>query len=746
LQSTVGSRAFQNARLQKKLRKQAEALLPAAFVAYREGRHADVQSICRGVIQDLPNYFDAMHLLGVSVVECGRFEEAQQILERAVALDQSSADAYSNLGLALFNLKRYQEARACQEKALALKQNFPTAQKNLGDALLRLELAEEAIAAYMRAIQLKPDNADAYCNRGVAEMMLKRYEAAVISAERALAFRPHHFEAMVGKGLAHLELRHFGVAETAFNAALAIKPDMAELLAHRGRLHMLLGRGAQAEADFNAAVALEPSLELAWRGKAQVSMLTGNVAQAIIACKKVLEQNPVSEMGFTLLGACLGRLGETAAAIQHFDRALEIRPDCDEAITKKIFYLDFLPDADFAAQQATRRYWWDAIGSKIPRRKLASRPLGPQKRIVVGYVSSDFRTHSAAFAFLPVLRSHDKMNFQINCYSCSPSQDSLTAVFKSLADVWVDALGLSDDELADRIQADGVDILVDLSGYTTGNRLGVFARKPAPVQVTAWGSGTGTGLQTMDYFFADPVTVPQDVRRLFAERVYDLPSVITMEPISELRPSPLPMLRNGFVTFGVFNRIDKISDEVLAVWSKLLRTVKGSKIVVKHLALDEAFLRDGLVGRFVAQGVPQDKVICMGSTDRRHHVLAFENVDISLDPFPQNGGISTWESLYMGVPIVAKLGNGASSRVAGAILKAVGFDDWVADDDDGYVAIAQKYASMPSHLEKLRADLPTKIANSPAGNVTVYTQKVEAGYRQFWRDHCATASDADQCD
>lgn len=741
MQSTVGSRAFQNARLQKKLKKQAETLL-AAVVAYREGRHADVQSLCRRVLQEVPNYFDAMHLLGVCVLECGRFEEAAQILERAVALDQCSADAHSNLGFALFNLKRYDEARACLEKAVALKPDFPTAQRNLGNALLRLELAEQAIAAFMRAIQLKPDDADAYCNRGVAEMMLKRYDAAALSAERTLALRPNHFEAMVGKGLAHLELRHFEVAETAFNAALAIKPGMAELLAHRGRLNLLLGRRAQAEADFDAAVALEPSLELAWRGKAQVSMLTGGVAQAIVACKKVLEQNPTSEVGLTLLGACLGRLGDTAAAIQHFDRALEIRPDYDEAITKKIFYLDFLPDSDFAAQQAARRYWWDAVGSKFPRRKLAARPLDPDKRIVVGYVSSDFRTHSAAFAFLPVLRSHDKANFQINCYSCSPTQDRLTAVFQSLADVWVDAVALSDDELSDRIQADGVDVLVDLSGHTAGNRLNVFARKPAPVQVTGWGNGTGTGFRTMDYLFADPVSIPQEVRHLFAERVYDLPSMITIDPVSDVQPSTPPMLRNGHVTFGVFNRIDKISDEALALWSRLLRVVTGSKIVVKHLALDEAFLRDGLIGRFVAHGVPQDRVICIGSTGRRDHLLAFENIDISLDPFPQNGGISTWESLYMGVPVVAKLGNGAAARTAGAILKAIGLDDWVAEDDDGYVAIAQKYASQPSHLEKLRADLPAKIANSPAGNVAVYTQKVEAGYRQFWRDHCATTSDA----
>jgi predicted O-linked N-acetylglucosamine transferase (SPINDLY family) len=548
---------------------------------------------------------------------------------------------------------------------------------------------------------------------------------------------------MVGYGLAQLELRHFEMAEAAFNTALAIKPDIAELLAHRGRLHLQLARKAQAEADFDAAIAIEPSLELAWRGKGQVNTVTGNVTQAIVACKRVLELNPVSEIGLTMLGTCLGKLGDTAGAISHFDRALEIKPDCDDAITKKIFLLDFLPEADFAIQQQARRYWWDAIGSKLERRKLAARSLDPQKRIVVGYVSSDFRTHSAAFSFLPVLRSHDKSNFQINCYSCSPSRDSLTEVFRSLADVWLDAMSLSDDELADRIQADAVDILVDLSGHTAGSRLNVFARKPAPIQVTAWGHATGTGIATMDYLFADPVTVPENVRPLFAERVYDLPSVITIDPITDAQPSALPMQRNGFVTFGVFNRIDKISDQALAVWSKLTRAVTGSKIVVKHVALDDALVRDGLIGRFVAQGIAQDRVVCIGSTERSDHLKVFENIDISLDPFPQNGGISTWESLYMGVPVVARLGNGVPSRITGAILNGIGLDDWVATDDDDYVAIAQKFASMPAHLAKLRADLPARIANSPAGNVAVYTQKVEAGYRQFWRDYCATASGVD---
>jgi predicted O-linked N-acetylglucosamine transferase (SPINDLY family) len=225
---------------------------------------------------------------------------------------------------------------------------------------------------------------------------------------------------------------------------------------------------------------------------------------------------------------------------------------------------------------------------------------------------------------------------------------------------------------------------------------------------------------------------------LFAEKIYDLPCMITMEPIPELPRSLLPMLRNGYVTFGVFNRIDKISDDAIKLWSALMHAVVSSKIMIKHIALDDEFLRESLIARFVAHGIGADRITCIGKTSRSEHLTAFENVDISLDPFPQNGGASTWESLHAGVPVVAKLGKTPSSRAAGAILKAVGLDDWVTDDGDGYKAIAKKFAAMPAHLEKLRVELPAMIASSAAGNVEIYTRKVEEGYRQLWRDYCAS--------
>jgi predicted O-linked N-acetylglucosamine transferase (SPINDLY family) len=359
---------------------------------------------------------------------------------------------------------------------------------------------------------------------------------------------------------------------------------------------------------------------------------------------------------------------------------------------------------------------------------------------VVGYVSSDFRDHSAALGFMPILRHHDHSRFETIAYSCSTLQDAATERCRALVDRWVDAWRLDDERLAEQIRADKVDILVDLSGHSAGNRLGVFARKPAPIQVTAVGSVTGTGLPVMDYLLADPVLLPEGIRHLLAEKVHDLPAFITIDQPPEIPPSPLPMLRNGHVTFGMFNRTDKISDPALALWSRLMAALPGSVIVVKNGSMSDPLLRDGLIARFVEHGIAADRVRCVGRTSRQEHLAMFAEIDMALDPFPQNGGISTWEPLQMGVPVVTKLGVGPAARAGGAIVTAVGLADWVADDDDGYLAIALRHAAQPAELAALRARLPAQVANSAAGNCEVYTRQVEAGYRKFWRDYCAAAS------
>jgi predicted O-linked N-acetylglucosamine transferase (SPINDLY family) len=358
---------------------------------------------------------------------------------------------------------------------------------------------------------------------------------------------------------------------------------------------------------------------------------------------------------------------------------------------------------------------------------------------VLGYVSADFRRHSAATIIWPVLKNHDKTRFEVVCYSCSPKRDDVTKDFQQVADRWVDASQISDADLARRIRADEVDILIDLSGHSGGNRLGTFARRPAPVQVTAWGHGTGTGLPTVDYLFSDPVTIPQAMRHLYAEKIYDLPCVITSAlPVIELPRGDPPARANGYVTFGVFNRITQMSDDAVAVWARVLHGVPDARLLLKDGAFDEQSLRDLLRQRFAAHGIAAERIDFLGSSPREQHLAAFGRTDIGLDPFPQNGGVSTWEALHMGVPIVAKLGHTAPSRLSGAILTSIGMGDWVAEDADDYVARAVKFATMPNHLATLRHELPAKIAASASGNAALYTHAVETSYRAMWEDYCRT--------
>ena len=739
MNKSVGLRALQNAKLQKQYKKEAEGLLQNAIAAYRRGRRADAQSLCERVLQILPESFDALHLLGLSKLDCKQTAEADRVLRQALSINPRSPDAHSNLGVALFELNRLEEACECYRRAIGLRPNYATAFSNLGNALIKLRRFDEALDGYDRAIALKPDYIDAFFNRGMALLMLERNEEALASINRALSFRPRYVEALAGKGLVQYSLRQFDEALISLNAALAIKPDFAEALVNLSRVQVELGQPDAAGASLEAAIAIQPDLASAWLGKAHHHMTTNRVAEAIAACEVALRLDPGSERAIIYLGGCHLRQGNAVTAVQMYDRALAINPGYEEAISKKIFALDFVPGAGFEIQQAARKYWWEKIGAKLSKFEPRERTPddGSGRRIAVGYVSSDFREHSAARLLLPILRHHDTGKFKVVCYSCSTlPEDEVTAECRRLSDQFVKVSQLSDDQLADLIRKDEIDILVDMSGHSAGHRLRSFARKPAPIQITAWGHATGTGLATMDYFFADPVACPAPARGYFAEKVHDLPCVITYEPPPPgLNVPDPPVLSRGYITFGVFNRINKISDEALTVWVTILNLLPTSRIMIKNGSLSDPFLRDALTDRFIAQGIEASRVDCVGDSSRNDHLRAFKDVDISLDPFPQNGGASTWESLQMGVPVVALLGNSTASRVAGSILKATGLDDWVASDNDGYVAIAQKYASMPDRLRSLRSELPIQIVDTAAGNGEKYTRHVEQAYQTFWRNY-----------
>jgi predicted O-linked N-acetylglucosamine transferase (SPINDLY family) len=706
-----------------------------ATAYHRFGHLAEALVGYQKVLKKRPNHFDALHMLGVCEHQSGDSLSAVRLLRRALLVDPQSAAARCALGVAFAALQRPDEALACYDDLIALKSDFVDAHLNRGNLLLGLGRFTEAVASFDKVIAIDPHHVNALYDRGYALQELGRFADAIACYDSVLTVKPAHVPALVNRGAAFKDLRQTEKAIADFDLALAIEPDQTIGWTNRGEALLVLGRLGEALASFDKALSINSELPIAWLGRANILMLTENVIDALAACQRALAIDPDSAKALTQLGQCHALQGDAEAAVSWFDRALAIKPDDEVALSNRIFTLDFSRDGDFARHQAARSEWWRQIGSKISAQCPAQHDndRDPTRRIVLGYVSAEFRQRSAAFGFRPVLENHDKTRFEVICYSGSPTEDAVTGSFRHLADRWRSVLQWSDDRLADCIRADKVDILIDLSGHGDGNRLRTFARKPAPIQVTAWGHATGTGLPTIDYLFSDPVSIPAEVHHLYAEQIYDLPCATIIEPPpAELRSSEPPMTSNGYLTYGVFNRVSKLSLAVIGVWARILRSDVTSRLLIKDWLIDDASIRSMLLEKFAFHGIASDRICLMGSTSREEHLATFGRVDICLDPFPQGGGVSTWESLYMGVPVVAKLGNGMASRLAGAIMSAIGMTDWVAADEDQYVEVALR--SSPDSLRTIRHALPDLIDRrcSPAA----YTRTVEAAYRTMWQRYC----------
>jgi predicted O-linked N-acetylglucosamine transferase (SPINDLY family) len=393
-------------------------------------------------------------------------------------------------------------------------------------------------------------------------------------------------------------------------------------------------------------------------------------------------------------------------------------------------------------QQEERRRWHEDHARKLAKHiKPHSNSRDPGKKLRVGYVSADFRQHSACNVFAPMILGFDRAAFEVLCYSGVRNEDAVTARLKQAATAWRSTIGVDDEKLVEQIRADGIDILVDLSGHSAGNRLPAFARKPAPVQLTAWGHATGTGLATMDYFLTDAVSVLPAERKLFAEKVVDLPCVLSYEAPSYVpEVGPLPALQEKVVTFGCLNRLEKVTDRVIRLWGKVMKGAPGSRLLVKDKVFADAALRQEFLRR--AQevgGIEPGRVVLHGYSPHVEHLKVFHQVDIALDPFPQGGGVSTAEALWMGVPVVTLLGNTPPSRCTAAFLMSLGMKDWVAKTDDAYVRVALKMAGDLPRLAKLRQELRARAAAAPWGDLPRYVRAVEEIYRSAWRQWCKPA-------
>ena len=653
-----------------------------------------------------PGNIQALCNKGVVLLELGRAISALGCYDAALAIEADHVGALLNRVVALSELGRLSEARRTCRRILAALPAQVDALNELGLALKRTGASATALASFDRALAIWPGSADVLCNRGVALEDLKRDEAALASYDRAIGFEARHLQALSNRIIVLQRLGRFDEALQDSDRVLDIDPHQVAALMGRGNALAAMARHGQAASSFARAIALVPDHAACLRNRGNSLLFQGQVSGALVSLR----------------------------------RAQAASPDDADIHSNIVFALDFSLDAGFEEQQAARRRWFEVFRRGLPTTLAGhANDRDPTRRLRLGYVSADFKRHSAAFIFGPIIARHDRSAFEITCYSNVPHPDGRTHEFERMADRWRVVSHLADDEVAAAVRADSIDILIDLSGHSAGHRLGVFGRKPAPVQVTAWGLGTGNGMPMVDYLFSDAVSIPQEVRHLFAETVIDLPLSMTFEaPAYAPAVAPLPALSKGHVTFGCFNRLAKVSKPAMRVWAEVLTSVPGSRLILKDPPLDDPSVRAGLAEAFASLRVDPARIDMRGRTPHAEHLALFGEVDIALDPFPQNGGISSWEALWMGCPTIAKLGTTIGSRATAAILTSVGLHDWIAADDAAYVALAVRRAGDLGTLSRIRETLRRAVTESDAGNPDRYTRRAEAAYRRMWEKWCAS--------
>lgn len=451
-----------------------------------------------------------------------------------------------------------------------------------------------------------------------------------------------------------------------------------------------------------------------------------------------LEEHPDNAHAYGLLGTVHERAGDMVAALGFHERAVELAPDNKDFHSALIFALDQSPDVTLERAYRARRAYNEIV--KVETLQPHTNDRDPERRIRLGYISNDFKNHSAAFGFAPVILVADREQFDLYVYHCSPGADERTEDFKAAVPNWRDVAWWDDDRLEAQIRADQIDVLVDLSGHSSGNRLTVLARKPAPVQITAFGYITGTGLDAMDYLFADEDTILTGEYQWYAEEVVNLPRILTFwaaDPSTIGDVPPLPALENGYLTFGYFGRLGKIQAPCVDAWTRILAQVPTARMILKCPGLDDQASRDGLALMFSRSGCDLSRLEFRGMTTKNEHLIAHYAADVALDPSPHGGGMGALESNWCGVPVLTMPHIQIPSRIATTINRELGLGYLIADSWDDYVARAVALDAQRDRLSKVRGLLRDMMRISAFGDHGRYSRNYESRIRECWRRWCA---------
>ncbi|MES2099762.1 MAG: tetratricopeptide repeat protein [Pseudomonadota bacterium] len=706
------------------------------------GQAAPAEALLRTVLAHTALRPEACCLLAIAALMTGGAPAALAHAREAVAANPDEPRYQFTLGRAFKATGDLDGAEAAYRRALAVQPDYLEARVSLGIVLKTRGDVDAAIAQYDQALARDPTFAAAHANRANALSLRAALAAeaplddvpddAVIEAQaRAVALDPRNALLLRNLGVLLLRARRRLDAAEAFNRALAVDPADVETCLHLGLCLRAMGDSKLARTLYEKWLGMNAASAPVMRALAGILTRDGQIDAARPWAERAaaldLDPYALMQLGSTLMQS--RRLDEALAQCR---RAVDLsggKADIYPTLLLGTTYLDEDPQAVFDVHAEFGRQLPPAVASR-PRWQ----PLAPGQRLKVGYVSGDFVRHSVSYFIGPLLAHHDKSRFEVTCYHNLAWGDAVTERFKSLGHHWVECEGLSDEHLRRRIEADGIHILIDLSGHTTNSRIFMFGRASAPVQISYLGYPTVSGVPAIDFRITDPVIDPGDMPPLASEQPLRLARTMFCYRPDEHTPiGPPPVRRAGHITFGSFNNIAKVSDHTLDLWAQAMNAVPGARLLLKSSSMAQASNRAN-IERFMAErGVGAERLSLQAWIASKHsHLALYNEVDVALDPFPYNGATTTCEALWMGVPVVTRRGRTHTSRMGASLLLAISRAEWVADNDADYVATIARVAGDVEGLARWRLQARSALAASPLFDERGFAQAFEAVLAQAW--------------
>jgi protein O-GlcNAc transferase len=678
-----------------------------------------------------PPSINDMMAQAVTHHEAKRLPQAEALYRQILGRDPNNPDALHRLGLIAFHTGHTNDALALISQAIRIQPNVAEYHCNIGAVLSQTGKPNEAAAAFQQSLKIKPGLIDALINLGNLYQVAGKHREAIAYYRRAMVINPQNFLVLLGLGSSLKLIGDVPGAVAALTAATRIRPDVAEAHTNLADAQTELGLLKESIDSSRRALSIKPDLAEAHNNLGRAYLKSHQIPGAIEEFRRALAIKPTLFESHNNLGSLLKDIGDLDEAIVCYDRAMALRPDQTPVDSNRVYTLVFHPGYDAAAILREHKVWNQRHA--VPLRsqiKPHTNDRDPNRRLRIGYVSPDFREHVVGRNMVPLLREHDRKQFEVFCYANHFADDEMTARIRPYADQWRHIVAINDEQACELIRRDKIDILVDLSLHMAYNRMLIFARKPAPIQVTFGGYPGGTGQETIDYRLSDPYLDPEGADEFYVEKTIRLPHSFWCYDTEGMgldqapAVNELPALSRGHITFGCLNNLCKINDTTLTLWKQVLDAVPGSRIMVLTPMGNH---RQRLADRL------DNRADCAEWLPRMGYLQRYNNIDLGLDTIPYNGHSTSLDSLWMGVPVVSLLGRTVVGRAGWSQLSNLKLTELVAETSEDYIKLAASWATDLPRLAELRRTLRERMKASPLMDARGFARGIEAEYRKMWK-------------